>query len=413
LVLALGLAAGGVFVPMIATAAGRRTGRRHAAARAELQAELVELLEGAPELVVLGADVAALERVHRFDTELARLGRREASAAGLVETLGTVVAGLTVAGVLGVAVAATAAGNLDRVLVAAVALLAMASFEAVRPLPPAALGLTSMIQAARRVLSVSERSPAVRDPADPDPPPSDSTVALDRVSFGYAEQDDVPALRGVDLCLASGSRVALVGESGAGKSTVAAMLVRFLDPDGGRATLGGTDLRRLRQHDVRGAVALDAQDAHLFSTSIRENVRLANPAAGDAEIERALRRARAWDWVASLPDGMGTHVGERGTGISGGERRRVAVARAFLTDAPVVILDEPSAHLDAPTARALVADVLNGAGKRSVLLITHRPEGLDRVERVVHLRHGRVVRVDQVRREGVAQRSPFYGSIAP
>jgi len=174
-------------------------------------------------------------------------------------------------------------------------------------------------------------------------------------------------------------------------------MVRFFDPDNGRVTLGGTDLRDLRQGDVRSVVSLDGQDAYLFSTTIRENVRLAKPQADDREIESALRRARAWEWVASLPDGLDTFVGEEGAQVSGGERRRIALARTFLAGAPVVVLDEPTSHLDRPTAEALIRDALDPADGRSVLLITHGAEGLDAVDEIVTLRRGRVTDARRVR----------------
>jgi ATP-binding cassette, subfamily C, bacterial CydC len=389
LVLAAGLALGGIVVPVLAALAGRRTGTRQARVRAELTIELVELLRGGPELVVLGADAAALARVGRLDKELTRLARRDALAGGLVEGLGTLVAGLTVVGVLAVCVQATAAGVLDRVLIAALALGAMATFEAVAPLPAAALGLQATLEAGRRLATVAGRQAAVVDCDQPAGPPPVATATLERAGFDYAD-DEAWALRDVDLEVAPGRRIALVGHSGAGKSTVAALLVRFLDPDAGRVALGGTDLRRLRQHDVRSLVSLDRQDAYLFSTTIRENVRLARPDAEDAAIEQALRRARVWDWIATLPDGWDTFVGEEGTLVSGGERRRIALARTFLAGAPVLVLDEPTAHLDPRTAEALVADVLAAADGRSVLLITHRPEGLDAVDEIVRLRRGRV-----------------------
>jgi ATP-binding cassette, subfamily C, bacterial CydC len=388
LVLAAGLALGGIVVPVVASLAGRRTGKRQARARAELTVELVELLRGGPELAVLGADGAALARVRRLDRELVRLARREALASGLVEGLSTLAAGLTVVGVLAVCVAATAAGVLDRVLIAALALGAMAAFEAVAPLPAAALGLQATLEAGRRILTIAGRQAAVVDSDRPAGPPPVAAAALEGVGFDYAD-DEAWGLRGVDLRIDPGRRIALVGRSGAGKSTVAALLVRFLDPDAGNVTLGGTDLRALRQRDVRSLVSLDRQDAYLFSTTIRENVRLARPDADDAAIEQALRRARLWDWAASLPDGLDTFVGEEGDLASGGERRRIALARTFLAGAPVLVLDEPTAHLDPPTAAALVHDVLAAADGRSVLLITHRPEGLGAVDEIVRLHRGR------------------------
>ncbi len=192
-------------------------------------------------------------------------------------------------------------------------------------------------------------------------------------------------LNGLDLSLEPGSRVALVGPSGAGKTTVVNLLLRFLDPRAGAVLLDGRDLRGYRLEDVRRAIAVAGQDSHLFSTSIRENVRLAKPGAGDDEILAALRRARIGDWVESLPAGLDTMVGEEGAELSGGQRQRITIARALLVDAPVLVLDEPTAHLDDETARALVHDVLDAAGDRTVLLITHRSEGLDRMHRVVTL----------------------------
>ena len=392
LVLAAGLLAGGVVTPILAALGGRRSGARQAGARAELTVELLELLRGAPELVVLGAERAALERVAALDAELTALARGEALVAGLVEGLAAAIVGLTVAGVLAVCVAATAAGTLDRVLVATLALLALASFEGVAPLPAAALRLRTTLDSGRRLLALADREPAVIDPAAPVAAPAGAGVALERVGFAYGDEESWD-LSGLDLELPRGRRIALVGRSGAGKSTIAALLARFLDPTTGHVALGGTDLRDLRQCDVRAAVTLDAQDAYLFSSTIRENVRLARPAAGDEEIERALAGAKAWEWVRSLPEGLDTAVGEEGAAVSGGERRRIALARTFLAGAPVIVLDEPTGHLDPETAEALIADALGAAETRSVVLITHRPEGLELVDQIVTLRHGRVVSV--------------------
>ena len=209
-------------------------------------------------------------------------------------------------------------------------------------------------------------------------------VSLEAVRARY-EPDDAPALDGVTLRIEPGQRMAVVGPSGVGKSTIVNLLLRFLDPECGRVTIGGRDLRELRQEDVRRAVAVAGQESHLFSTSIRENLRLARPDAGDAELEGALRRARIWDWVASLPDGLDTLVGEQGRELSGGQRGRLVVARALLADAPVLVLDEPTAHLDSDTATSLLDDVLDNAGDASILLITHRRERLDRMDEVVEL----------------------------
>ena len=383
--LALGLLAGGVGVPIVAGLLGRTSGRRRAAAQGHLAAELVELLRGAQELVVYGREDEALARFREADREVARLARGDALAAGVADGLGILVAGVTTVAVLAVAVSAHAGGELDRVLVAVLALLALASFEAVAPLSLAARELTSTVAAGGRVLELTDRAPAIRDPAEPEPAPSGpAVVALEGVTARYGPGEP-PLLNGFDLRLEPGRRVALVGPSGAGKTTVVNLLLRLLDPEAGRITLDGRDLRDYRQEDVRRTIAVAGQDAHLFSTSIRENVRLAKPDATDGEIEAALRRARIWNWVTSLPDGADTLVGEEGAQLSGGQRQRVGLARALLADAPVLVLDEPTAHLDPETAERLVGDILAAADGRSVLLVTHRPEGLDLVDEVVAL----------------------------
>jgi thiol reductant ABC exporter CydC subunit len=383
-ILAVGLLVAGVALPALAAVLGSSAGRRQAAARGELTAELVELLRGASELVVYGREEEKLAAIRAADRELARLTRRDALVAGLADGLAVLVTGLTVVGVLAAAVSAHSTGTLDRVLVATLALLALSSFESVLPLPGAARELSATLAAGRRVLELIDREPAVRDPAEPLPAPLSAAVTLEGVTARYTPGDR-PALAGFDLRLDPGARVALVGPSGAGKSTVTNLFLRFLDPEQGRVTIAGRDAREYRQEDVRRTFALAGQEAHVFDSTIRENLRLARPAATDEELEAVLGRAHLSEWVASLPDGLGTLVGEDGTRLSGGQRQRLVLARALLADTPVLLLDEPTAHLDPPTARKLMDDVLDAAAGRTVLLITHRPEGLERMDEIVSL----------------------------
>jgi ATP-binding cassette subfamily C protein CydCD len=205
------------------------------------------------------------------------------------------------------------------------------------------------------------------------------------------EGQDRDALADLDLTLAEGRRVAVVGASGSGKTTLAQVLLRFLDADAGTYTLGGVDAYGLHSDEVRRLVGLCAQDAHLFDSSVRENLLLAKKDASEEELRDALRRARLLDWAEGLPDGLDTLVGEHGAWLSGGQRQRLALARALLADFPVLVLDEPAEHLDLPTADALTADLLAATEGRTTLLITHRLAGLESVDEVVVLDEGRVV----------------------
>jgi ATP-binding cassette, subfamily C, bacterial CydC len=385
LVLAAGLLLAGIVVPFTAAALARRSAALQAPARGALSAELVETLAGGSELVAYGRLEDRLDRIGAADRSLVRVARRAAFADGTGEGLRLLVTGATVAGVLAIAVSAHDTGALNRVLIALLALASLAAFESVQPLPEALRELRTTVASGERILELTGSEPAVAEPADPIPlPPGSFTVALEDARVRYASGER-PALDGLSLRLEPGRRVALLGPSGSGKTTLANLLLRFVDPEEGRVTLGGRDLREYRLEDVRRTVAVAGQDSHLFSTTIRENVRLARPDATDGEIEDALRRARILVWVRSLPDGWDTLVGEEGRELSGGQRQRLVVARALLSNAPVLVLDEPTAHLDGPTAERLIDDVLDAAAGRTVLLITHRPEGLHRMDEVVSL----------------------------
>jgi thiol reductant ABC exporter CydC subunit len=383
--LCVGLLAGGIAVPALSGALAARSGPRQAAARGALSAEVVELMDGSAELVAFGAEDAGLASVRAADSDFVANSMRDALATGTGDGLALLVTGLTVAGVLLAAIQAHADGRLDRVLIGMLALLALASFEAVNPLGEAARALSATRASGRRVLDLTTQGAAISDPLDPAPAPEwPFTVALDRVTARYPAQPR-PALTGFDLRLAPGERVALVGPSGAGKTTVVNLLLRFLDVEGGQVTVDGRDVRDYRQADVRRVFAVAGQDSHLFTASIADNVRLARPEAAEWEVELALRRARIWEWVRRLPEGADTLVGEQGRRLSGGQRQRVVLARALLADAPVLVLDEPTAHLDHETAEQLMQATFAAAEGRTVVLITHRPEGLELVDRVLRL----------------------------
>ena len=390
LALVAGLLAAGALVPWLAAARARRTGQRLAPARGEFTARFTDVLSGAADLHAFGAQEPAAARAADASAELARMERRAASGIGLGTGLSSGAAGLTVWAVLGLAVAATGTGALTRVPLAVVTLTALAAFEAVTALPAAAIQLGQARASAARVTAVLDAPDPVRDPAAPLPLPAGPVpVRLRGAQVAY-EPGGPLALDGVDLDLVPGRRVALIGPSGAGKSTVAAVLLRFCELSGGSATLDGEALSAYAADDVRTVIGGCAQDPHIFDATIAGNLRLARPAATQEQLASAAGRAGLLPWITSLPLGWDTPVGAHGAAISGGQRQRLALARALLADPPLMVLDEPTAHLDPDSRRALTADILSVTEGRATLLITHDLDGLDQVNEIVLLDHGRV-----------------------
>jgi thiol reductant ABC exporter CydC subunit len=382
--LAAGLLAAAAVAP-VAAAFGRRAGRTQVDARGALTADLVEGLMAAPELAVYGGVDDRLATLSERDRALVRSARVAALVDGAGEGARLLLAGVTTTAVLALAVAAHADGRLDRTLVAMLTLLALASFEAVQALTQGARDLAVAVAAGGRLFDVLDRESRVTDPAEPAAVPDGPvTIAFEDVAVRYPGSTE-RALDGFSLRLEPGRRIALTGPSGAGKTTAVNLLLRFVDPERGRVTLDGRDLRAYRQDDVRAAIAVAGQDAHLFSASIRDNVALGRAGASDAEIGDALRRAAILDWVRGLPAGLDTLVGEEGRELSGGQRQRLILARALLADRRILVLDEPTAHLDVATAERLIDDVLAAAGATTVLLITHRSEGLHQMDHIVEV----------------------------
>jgi thiol reductant ABC exporter CydC subunit len=389
------VAAGVLLLAVLLPAAVRRWSRtaEHAVVqtRGEMSAEVVDTLERVPELQAFGEADRYLVRLAasgaRLDRGMLVVGRAAAAgAAGLVLLIG-----LTTWATLAVALPAAHSERLSATMLVVVALIPLALTDVLAGLPGSARELNRATRSADRVFEVIDRPDPVTEPASGVPVPP-GPVHLRIEGLGVRWRPGMPdAVVGLDLDLPPGRRVAIVGPSGAGKTSIAMALLRFVEPSAGRVLLSGVDIRHIDGDEVRTRVGMLAQDAHIFDSTIRANLRLARPDATPEQLRDALRRARLLDRVEALPDGPDTAVGAHGERLSGGERQRLALARVLLADFPVLLLDEPAEHLDLATADVLVRDLLDEARGRTLVVISHRLRGLEELDEILVMSAGRIV----------------------
>ena len=385
----------GVALPLASRRLSRQPAAEAIALRAELNASLVDDIQGIADLLAYGVEDAYQARTLGLSQQLNRAQERLAWVRGLgngLAALFTSLAGLTV---LFLAIPLVTAGQIDGVFLALLPLTAIAAFEAVQPLAHAWQTLESSQTAARRIFELIDAEPAVVDPPvlpihqftylpiyqSTNLPQPGLSIEVRDLRFRYAP-DEPLVLDGLSFNVPAGGRVAIVGPNGSGKSSLVNLLLRFWDYEGGTMRIGGRDLRELQADDARSLLAAVPQHTHLFNATIRDNLHLANPDASDADLIAACQQAQLHDFIQSLPQGYDTVVGENGLLLSGGERQRLAIARAILRDAPILILDEATSQLDAVTGQRLMQSLASFMDRRTTLIISHRRAGLEQVEQI-------------------------------
>lgn len=373
LALAVGLIVAGVAAPALALWAVRRAAARTAGLRGEVLAATTETLEAAGEIVAFGAAADRRRALAAVDDHLTAVSRRAALSAGLGSGLGVLALGVTAVVTTALGLLALAGGGLPGTALAVLALVPLACSDAVAGLPEAATRLATAGPALRRLAELETAPAPVVDPVTPRALGAGDHLGAEDLAVRWPGAP-LDAVHGVDLDLAPGERLVVAGPSGAGKSTLLAAFARTLPAHAGRATVDGTDVARHDGDDVRSRQAWCGPASHLFDSTLRENLLLARPDATDDDLVEALRRARLGGWLAELPEGLDTPLGTHGGAVSGGERQRLGVARVLLADRPVLVLDEPAAHLDPDTADALCADLLVAGADRTVLVVSHRPD---------------------------------------
>jgi ATP-binding cassette, subfamily C, bacterial CydC len=377
-------------VPLLTHLLSQRVGAEIVETRAELHAQLVDSVQGIADLIAFGQEQRQAEQIQRLNKRLTHLQMVMAQISGMQSGLTNLLMNVMTWTMLLVAIPIIRAGNLNPIFLALLVLATIASFEIVLPLAGAFQQIGASLEAARRLFEIVDAEPSIHEPSNPSPAPQDHSIGIENLHFRYSNTEP-EILQDITFTLPEKHFIAIVGPSGSGKSTLIHLLLRYWDYHQGQIKLGGHELRDYKQDDLYKLVSVIEQDTHLFNTSIRENLMLARPEATHAEMEEAARLAQIHDFVLALPRGYDTQVGEQGLRLSGGERQRIAIARAFLKDAPILLLDEPTVNLDAIAERGVLQALRNLASERTTIMVTHRLIKLDTADEILVLQAGKIV----------------------
>ncbi len=390
---ALMLILAGVALPVIADRMARSAARRLNRQTAHLRTHVADGLHGLAALLTCGAHTVFLDRLAQRHQALVQSQRKMSSVTGITAALMSISSGIAVLGTLFIGVQALADKTLSGPHLALLCLAVMAGFEIVGGLPHAYQFLGQTRRAAARLTEVTQLAPAVAYPTTAEPVPTDCQLEFKRVGFSYAGPGQA-AVRDLSFQIPLGRRTAIMGPTGAGKSTLLYLLARFEDPTCGEIRLARRPLADYTEETLRRLVCIIDQRAHIFNGTLRDNLLIANPHADEADIRRALDTVRLDNFVDRLPQGPDTWVGEAGRLLSGGQARRLAVARAVLSPAPIWVFDEPTEGLDADTADAMLSGLLNQGRGKTIIMVTHRAEAIDQMDQVILLENGRMVAAD-------------------
>ncbi len=378
-----------VVIPALSHLASRELGQRIVATRSDLQAQLVDSVQGIADLVAFGQEQQQAAHIQALTKKLNRMQMVTAYIGGTQNALTNFLMNMTAWVMLFIAIPFVHSGQLDGIFLALLVLSALASFEIVLPLPATFQQLGGNLKAASRLFEIVDALPAVTEPQHPAPLPQDTTLHIKQLNFRYA-QDEPYVLRDINLTLRPDDYVMLVGPSGSGKSTLTRLLLRFFEYEEGHITLGGRELREYKQDDLYTLVSVVEQDTHLFNTTIRANLLLAQPEASEEAMIEAARNANLHEFVQTLPNGYDTQVGEQGFLLSGGERQRVAIARAFLKNTPIVLLDEPTVNLDAIAEQSVLQAIHALSKGRATLMVTHRLTAMESADEILVFQQGHI-----------------------
>jgi thiol reductant ABC exporter CydC subunit len=390
LALVLFLAIAGIGLPILIRRLSRGLGEKIVTVRSELTVAIVDGVQGVAELLAFGQDLRHQQRVQFLNHELSALQEKMARIRVLSNTLLELSANMATLVVLVLAVPLVQQAQLDGMILPVLVLIVIASFEAVTPLPQASQSLGKSLEAARRLFEVIDVEPAVSDPVAPSPSPESYNLIVKDLCFRYGPRQPL-VLDRINFEVPAGGSVAIVGPSGAGKSTLLNLLLRFWEYEWGEIILGGHELRSYHQSHLRQLISVVSQRTHLFNGTVRENLLIAQPDADNTDLVQAARQAQIHDFLQKLPQGYDTWIGEQGIGLSGGQRRRLAIARALLRDAPIMVFDEPTADLDPLTEQHVMQAIQRLAASKTTLIITHRLTGLESIDEILVLHSGRII----------------------